>query len=568
MSDMVNKQLLARVWRDTRQGIDKPACLLLSKAFLLIVASTFLLNFAPIFVAKLIDQTISIDTTGGGQLVLYACLYLAFRFVGQVLSDFRWVTVNPVIYKIAYRQCADIAALLAAGNDPVAGAKQSAASISEQAGVIGKMNLSLVGILYGLVVVIFPAVLEFVVVLAVVASLVGAIAVAYVLVGMLIFFMSVFFMKQKELAQTRQAFTSDNLVFGYYGEYLSNASLINDFSAGPFLRQRLWAKIEQSVGDHALLFGTKTTRGVALSVLTGIAYAGVVLWAVVNAKAGLVSAGQFFLVVFYLDRVVQPMAAISTAVGSLQSSLVSMGIGYAALDEQLYGKGGAQANVRPVASSIALSSRHVFAIDDEVLHLGAPGVVVLTGASGAGKTTCLRWIYAKLKAATKADGEGSNAQATSLNYLVAEPLLIEGSVFENIALGATDIDPAAVEQVWGRWHWEFGNRFIASGEPVSALSAGEKQYVAVCRSLLRQPRMLFLDEATNSIDAASERAVMALLKQSLPASTILLVSHRSLSIRPDVLVRIGHGTSVSVEIVDQTVDHGALEAPVSPLTPA
>ena len=561
MFDMVNKQLVARVWRDIRQGIDKPAAWLLLKAFLLIVASTFLLNVAPIFVAKLIDQTISIDTTGGGQLMLYACLYLAFRFGGQVLADFRWVTVNPVIYKIAYRQCADIAALLAAGNDPVAGAKRSAASISEQAGVIGKMNLSLVGMLYGLVVVIFPAVLEFVVVLAVVSSLVGAIAVAYVLVGGLIFFMSVFFMKRRELAQTRQAFSSDNLVFGYYGEYLSNASLINDFAAGPFFRQRLWAKIEQSVGDHALLFGTKTTRGVALSVLTGIAYAGVVLWAVVNAEAGLVSAGQFFLVVFYLDRVVQPMAAISTAVGSLQSSLVSMGIGYAALDEQLHGKEGAQTMVRPVASAVALSSRHVFTIEEDVLHLGAPGVVVLVGASGAGKTTCLRWIYASLKAAGKVDTD----QAISLNYLVAEPLFIEGSVFENIALGASDIDPAAIEQVWGRWHGEFGNRVIASSESVSMLSAGEKQYVAVCRSILRQPRMLFLDEATNSIDAGSERAVMALVKRSLPASTILLVSHRALSLTPDVLVRIGHRGSVSIEAVDHIASDDALVSPRAPV---
>jgi len=565
MSDMVNKRLVARVWRDIRQGIDKPAAWLLLKAFLLIVASTFLLNVAPIFVAKLIDQTIAIDATGGSQLVLYACLYLAFRFGGQVLADFRWVTVNPVIYKIAYRQCADIAALLAAGNDPVAGARRSAASISEQAGVIGKMNLSLVGMLYGLVVVIFPAVLEFVVVLAVVSSLVGAIAAAYVLVGLLIFFMSVFFMKRRELAQTRQAFASDNLVFGYYGEYLSNASLINDFSAGPFFRQRLWAKIEQSIGDHSLLFGTKTMRGVALTVLTGIAYAGVVLWAVVNAKAGLVSAGQFFLVLFYLDRVVQPMAAISTAVGSLQSSLVSMGIGYAALDEQLHGKEGAQAMVRPVASAVALSSRHVFAIEDNVLQLGAPGVVALAGASGAGKTTCLRWIYASLKAAGKADGEGGNAQAMSLNYLVAEPLLIEGSVFENIALGAADIDPAAIEQVWGRWHQDFGNRVIASSESVSTLSAGEKQYVAVCRSILRQPRMLFLDEATNSIDAGSERAVMALLKCSLPASTILLVSHRALSITPDVQVRIEHGRSVSIDVFDHIASD---DAPVSILAPA
>jgi ABC-type multidrug transport system fused ATPase/permease subunit len=531
---MVNQQLLARVWRDTRMGLDGQAARSLAKAGAVVLMSTFLLNFAPIFVARLIDTTMA-AAEEGGRLMLYAALYLLCRFAGQVLADLRWITVNPVIYQLSYRQCADIAARLAGAKAPQAGARRSAATIAEQAAVIGKMNLSLVGMLYSVVVVIFPALVEFVVVLGVVAYLVGAIAAAYVGIGLLIFLMSVGFMKRRELAETEQAFSHDNLVAGYYGEYLSNTALINEFSAADFFRARLWANIERSMDAHLVLFGTKAKRGMAVSVATGIAYSAVILWAVVNAREGLMTAGQFFLVIFYLDRVVQPMAAVSAAVGGLQSSLVAMGIGYACLDEQLRGAGREDHSIRPVAASVALSEDTIFALAEGKLRLGAPGVVFLAGASGAGKSTCLRWLHGKL-----------NAQGAAVHYLTADPLLVSGSVLDNIGLGATHLDRAAIDAVWRHWHETFGNRSIALDEPVDLLSAGERQFVAICRSMLRHPPILILDEATNSIDATSERRVMAMLKQHLPQSSLLVVSHREMAIPADVVATFRRGALLEI----------------------
>ncbi|WP_187394914.1 ATP-binding cassette domain-containing protein [Pigmentiphaga aceris] len=539
---MTNTQLAARVWHDIHAGLNRPAVMSLAKAILVVVVSTFLLNFAPIFIARLIDTTMSATGSGGSQLLVYAGLYLACRFAGQVLADFRWITVNPVIYQIAYKQCADIAADLAGGNGGRAGTRRSVAAIAEQAGVISKMNLSLVGILYSVVVVIFPALVEFIVVLAVVAYLVGPIAAAYVGIGLLILFMSVRFMKARELAETKHAFSFDNQVAGYYGEYLSNTALIREFAAGDFFRARLQANIDRSLDAHRVLFGTKTTRGVALSVATGVAYAAVVIWAVLGARDGVVSAGQFFLVIFYLDRVVQPMAAISTAVGGLQSSLVSMGIGYACLDQQLGDE--PQEKLVPIASSVNLSAQYRFHLADGALSLGAPGVVFLAGASGAGKSTCLRWIYDSMQARQAADSWGA------IHYLAADPLLVGGSVFDNIGLGSPQFDLAAVTAVWDRWHSEFGNRRIALDESVERLSAGERQYLAICRSLLRRPAMLILDEATNSIDAVAERKVMALIARCLPQCALLVVSHRERPITPDVVVSLRQGGLVSVEIAE------------------
>jgi putative ATP-binding cassette transporter len=59
------------------------------------------------------------------------------------------------------------------------------------------------------------------------------------------------------------------------------------------------------------------------------------------------------------------------------------------------------------------------------------------------------------------------------------------------------------------------------------LSLGEQQRLGIARALLQQPDYLFLDEATASLDEASEEALYRLLQQRLPASTIVSIGHRA-----------------------------------------
>jgi putative ATP-binding cassette transporter len=58
------------------------------------------------------------------------------------------------------------------------------------------------------------------------------------------------------------------------------------------------------------------------------------------------------------------------------------------------------------------------------------------------------------------------------------------------------------------------------------LSGGEQQRVAFARALLHKPNWLFMDEATSALDAPAEAALMALLQESLPATTVVSIAHR------------------------------------------
>jgi ATP-binding cassette subfamily C protein len=68
------------------------------------------------------------------------------------------------------------------------------------------------------------------------------------------------------------------------------------------------------------------------------------------------------------------------------------------------------------------------------------------------------------------------------------------------------------------------------GERGSLLSGGERQRIALARALLRRPRLLLLDEATNAIDVAGERTLLQRLRNAHPGITILMIAHREQSL--------------------------------------
>jgi vitamin B12/bleomycin/antimicrobial peptide transport system ATP-binding/permease protein len=152
---------------------------------------------------------------------------------------------------------------------------------------------------------------------------------------------------------------------------------------------------------------------------------------------------------------------------------------------------------------------------------------LVTGPSGAGKSTLFRAI-----AGIWPFGGGSiaiPAEAT-LMMLPQRPYFPVGS------LKAAIVYPAEAEAFSSD---QVADVLVAVGLPQLAsrleedahwnrmLSLGEQQRLGLARALLHQPQYLFLDEATASLDEASEEALYRLLEKRLPAATIVSIGHRS-----------------------------------------
>ncbi|MEP6970796.1 MAG: ABC transporter ATP-binding protein/permease, partial [Betaproteobacteria bacterium] len=193
---------------------------------------------------------------------------------------------------------------------------------------------------------------------------------------------------------------------------------------------------------------------------------------------------------------------------------------------------------KPSAQLLLPQSRTI--LHDISFEIPAGKTVAVVGPSGAGKSTLARLLYRFY------DVQGGRitiagqdiravAQASvrrAIGIVPQDTVLFNDTIAYNIAYGAPGASQAQVEQAARAAHI---HNFIIStpagyeamvGERGLKLSGGEKQRVAIARTLLKDPPILIFDEATSALDSANERAIQAELKSVARDKTTLVIAHR------------------------------------------
>ncbi|MDD3021943.1 MAG: ABC transporter ATP-binding protein [Alphaproteobacteria bacterium] len=166
--------------------------------------------------------------------------------------------------------------------------------------------------------------------------------------------------------------------------------------------------------------------------------------------------------------------------------------------------------------------------------------IILSGRSGAGKTTVLdlllRFICPQ-EGAIVVNGRNINeyelySWRKLFGYVSQDAALFFGSVRHNITLDARDFSEDEIEKAC---RLSGCHDFIKNlpqgyetmvGERGYALSGGQRKRIAIARALIRNPRLLILDEATTSFESTIERDIINALRAQYPDLTIMLISHR------------------------------------------
>jgi ATP-binding cassette subfamily C protein len=141
-----------------------------------------------------------------------------------------------------------------------------------------------------------------------------------------------------------------------------------------------------------------------------------------------------------------------------------------------------------------------------------------------------------------------------VGYVPQETLLLHESVFLNVTLGDPLFTLAEVEAALrSAGAWDFVAALAEGvhttvGERGSRFSGGQRQRIAIARALVHKPRLLILDEATASLDPASEAAICATVKKLRGSMTILLISHQPVLLEAaDNIYRLEGGTVRQLE---------------------
>ena len=302
---------------------------------------------------------------------------------------------------------------------------------------------------------------------------------------------------------------------------------------------------------------------IAQSLITNLLMAGAMAYTVWGWQQGKLSVGDLVLVNTFLLQLFRPLDVLGWVYRTIRQGLVDMADMFRLIDTDI--------EVKDVAGAPALiAQRPTVAFDNvtfgyeperTILHglsfeVPAGSNVAIVGPSGAGKSTIARLLfrfYDPWAGRVLVGGEDiALVSQTSLRALIGivpqDSVLFNDTLAYNIAYGAEGADMAAVEQaardaalipLIERLPDGFDTMV---GERGLKLSGGEKQRVAIARTLVKNPPILLLDEATSALDTRTEQEILGTLKRVARGRTTIAIAHRLSTIADaDRILVLDHG---------------------------
>ena len=273
----------------------------------------------------------------------------------------------------------------------------------------------------------------------------------------------------------------------------------------------------------------------------------VMLMAGFGVRDGAMTVGDFVLVNTYLLQLYLPLNFLGSAYREINHALTDMEAMFSLLEAD------AEITDAPAAPALNLAGGNVvfdhvtFAYDprrpvlkDVSFTVPAGKSVAIVGASGAGKSTLSRLLfrfYDVVEGAISIDGQDIRAVSQSslraaIGIVPQDTVLFNDTIYYNVAYGQPGASPGEVERAakLAKIH-----DFVMSlpdgyetivGERGLKLSGGEKQRVAIARTILKNPQVLLFDEATSALDTHTEKEIQASLREVAAGRTTLAIAHR------------------------------------------
>jgi ATP-binding cassette, subfamily B, multidrug efflux pump len=301
-----------------------------------------------------------------------------------------------------------------------------------------------------------------------------------------------------------------------------------------------------------------------MTFLIGFGYV-LIIWAGVPlAVRGEITVGEFTMFNLYLTRLIWPLIALGYVVNLYQRGTASLKRLNAILRiTPLIADAQGVVEQPPIKGAIEfrnLTFRYR-PNDEPVLHhinlkIPAGTTVAFVGRTGSGKSTMANLIPRLLDAPDDTifvDGIEIHQYPldqlrSSIGYVPQETFLFSDSVKENIAFGVGDAETSEVEEAAAIAGLSediagFPDRYEALvGERGITLSGGQKQRTAIARAVLREPRILILDDALSSVDTYTEEKILGQLRGVMRDRTSLIISHRISTVRDaDIICVLDEG---------------------------
>ena len=345
----------------------------------------------------------------------------------------------------------------------------------------------------------------------------------------------------------RRANTLDSEAYGRAIDSLLNYETVKYFGNEKYEAERY----DRSLAEwEAMALKSQRSLGMLNAAQAGVIAAGVTLM-VLRAAAGVVEGtltlGDLVMVNAFLLQMFQPLSFLGVMYRQIKESITDVERMFELLNRprEIEDAPGARP-LEVVAGEVRFE--HVsfaYNADRPILHdvsftVPAGRTVAAVGPSGAGKSTLARLLfrfYDVGAGSIRIDGQDirhvtQDSLRAAIGVVPQDTVLFNDSIYYNIAYGRPDASRESVVEAARAAHilhfiealpqgWD-----TVVGERGLKLSGGEKQRVAIARTLLKNPAILILDEATSALDTRTEKAIQAELLEIARSRTSLIIAHR------------------------------------------
>ena len=280
---------------------------------------------------------------------------------------------------------------------------------------------------------------------------------------------------------------------------------------------------------------------------------------------GSVTVGNLQAFIRYIWQINDPLSQVSQLSSQVQSAYAAMNRIFTLLNEtEEVQKGSVKIDVSQIQGNVTFD--HVqFGYTDELLMkdvsfwVQSGQMVAIVGPTGAGKTTLMNLLlrfYDVNGGSIKIDGidirDMDRSDLRSLFSLVLQDTwLFSGSIFENIRYGSLTarkdevVDAAKMANIHHYISTLSHGYDSMINEESNNISQGEKQLLTIARAILKNPRILILDEATSAVDTRLERMLQDAMQKVMAGRTSFVIAHRLSTIRnADLILVVDNGNII------------------------